>query len=229
MKKSFLYVILLASFVIGITLGRCEESFSEECQNAFLMAGLDGFMMLEAEKDKSYSPPSSFLADLKSKGCDVAENSLMQKVGISYLSFFHGEVAVDSIIYLSGGAVNMIAPGVGSVLATSATALNHGITFVPMGSALRGVLLNDFTNAMAPKITPVLKSTADYVLLPAAKASWWAIGKTAPMAWDFTNWLTTKGYEKITDYTKLISRFWDNSISDSRLEEIEMSEIKTKI
>jgi hypothetical protein len=224
LRKNFLYVILLASFVIGITLGRCEEP-SEESPNAFLMPALDSLTMLDADEGGSYSPPSSFLADIKSKGCGVVENSLMQKVGISYLSFFHGEVAVDSIIYLSGGVMNMIAPGVGSVLATSATALNHGITFVPMGSALRGVLLNDFTNAIVPKITPVLKSTADYVLLPAAKASWWAIGKTAPMAWDFTNWLTTKGYEKITDYTKLISCFWDNSISDSCLEEIEMSEI----
>ena len=215
--------------MIGITLGRCEEPSSEEGPNVSLRAAPDSFTMLDADEGGSYSPLSSFLADIKSKGCGVVENSLMQKVGISYLSFFHGEVAVDSIIYLSGGVMNMIAPGVGSVLATSATALNHGITFVPMGSALRGVLLNDFTNAIVPKITPVLKSTADYVLLPAAKASWWAIGKTAPMAWDFTNWLTTKGYEKITDYTKLISHFCDNSISHSYPEAIEMLEVQTKI
>jgi hypothetical protein len=211
--------------MIGVTLGRCGNvPEKEDITGSNVSKGDSGnFEVIEIKGElEAYSPPSYLLNSLKSRGSDVLKNPFVRDLLINQAAFFHGEMVADTLIQLMGGVVNVVAPGVGSVLASSATVLNHCITFAPLGSAARGIGLSQLGYAIEPQITPFLNSTAEHVLLPVAKASWWAIGKTAPMAWDFTKWLTTKGSETITDYTKLASR-WANSSNDFYSEEIEMS------
>lgn len=91
-------------------------------------------------------------------------------------AFPYGQFIGDGLITGISYAIYLFNPPAAHTFQVGATALNHAVTYLPFGEAVRGLTL-------APVIEPLVK--------PVATLGWWGVTSVAQGMWNFGNKLAT--------------------------------------